>query len=538
MANYLVSLWGAPEGPPSARNPELERRGLEVFEAKGCAACHRSEEHAIAPAKDLEQLHGRGGCLDPAHSESPNYDLEDDQRLALERAIAAAALASGAPAPLDAARRSLANLNCFACHAQNGQGGPGEELLPFFQVSDERVDLGDEGRLPPDLSGVGWKLTQNGLNDVLLTDRRARPYMRARMPAFGAEHVGQLPDALARLEGLWPGSDLESPVVSDAEVLVGRELMGRTALSCVTCHSFGDLEPLGSPGPALDQFGERLRYEWARSFLRAPQRFKPGSRMPDFYAAGKSTLHTVYEGDLGRQVDAMWAYFGLGEFMPPPPGMEPGKGLQVLVGERPVVLRAFLEGSGSRAIAVGNPNGVHYAFDAQKVCLSEVWQGDFVDASGSWAGRGGSPLGGRGTSLWSAGEGVPLQLFGASFGRGNRMPPPGGAEGGLRFRGYRLDQAGVPSFLYEAQGKPVQERVEIERLPELKLLRSFQITGPGITGITLNARESSKPSPRFRFDGGDWVQPSALQSVDGRAYFHQVIPESALSIEIELELRP
>ena len=538
LANYLVSLWGAPRDPAPDPNPELERRGLAVFEAKGCAACHLTEELAIPPAKHLEQLRGRAGCLDPAHDQSPNYDLPEAQRRALERAIVSASAASGAPAPLDAARRSLANLNCFACHAQDGQGGPEEELLPFFQVGDERVDLGDEGRLPPDLSGVGWRLTRNWLREVLLGERRARPYMRVRMPAFGEQHVGQLPDLLARMEGLWPGSDLESPEVSDSEVLVGRELMGRTALSCVTCHSFGDLEPLGSPGPALDQFGERLRYEWARSFLRAPQRFKPGSRMPDFYAAGKSTLHTVYEGDLGRQVDAMWAYFGLGEFMPPPPGMEAGRGLQVLVDERPVVLRSFLEGSGSRAIAVGNPHGAHYAFDAEKVCLSEVWQGDFVDASGSWSGRGGSTLGGMGEGLWSAGEGVPLQLFSASRGRGNRMPPPGGAEGGLRFRGYRLDPEGNPSFLYEAQGKPVVERVEIERLPELKLLRRFQITGPGLTGITLNALESSKPRPRFRFDGGDWVRPSALQSMDGRAYFHQVIPESALSIEIELELRP
>jgi len=538
LASYLVSVWGAAEATPLALDSEQLRRGMGLFESTGCGACHRMEEVGAPGATPLAELRGQGGCLDSLDSTGPNYGLSGEEVTALARGIRAAQLASGAPAPLDQARRSLQSLNCFACHAMDARGGPPESWKPYFQVGDERVDLGDEGRLPPDLSGIGWKLTTTWLHGVLVEGRRARPYLMARMPNYAEQQVADLPRAFAGFAGLFPDYDVESPEVSDAEVQVGRELMGREALSCVTCHSFGELDPLGSPGPALDQFGERLRYEWARSFLRAPQRFKPGSRMPDFYAAGKSTLHSVYDGDLGRQVDAMWAYFGLGEFMPPPPGMEAGRSLQILVGERPIVMRAFLEGSGSRAIAVGNPNGGHYAFDAEKVCLSEVWQGDFLDASGSWAGRGGSPLGGRGEGLWEKDEGVPLQMFGATSGRGNRRPPPGGKAGGYRFRGYRLDASGQPSFLYDVQGQSVEERVEVQLHPELRIRRSFSIIPQGLTGVTLNAMELERPSVRFRVDTGSWQEPTALPSQEGRAYFHLVVPAGATSVDLELELRP
>ena len=60
-----------------------------------------------------------------------------------------AGLVSGAPlswAPLDATARTLARLSCGACHAQGGAGGVPEALRPYFVSTDERVDLGDEGR--------------------------------------------------------------------------------------------------------------------------------------------------------------------------------------------------------------------------------------------------------------------------------------------------------------------------------------------------------------------------------------------------------
>ena len=44
----------------------------------------------------------------------------------------------------------------------------------------------------------------------------------------------------------------------------------------------------------------------------------------------------------------------------------------------------------------------------------DVWRGSFLNASGSWAGRGGNLLGGRGELLWEAPEGA--EVFWVWFG--------------------------------------------------------------------------------------------------------------------------
>jgi hypothetical protein len=205
-----------------------------------------------------------------------------------------------------------------------------DELRVYFTTNDEHVDLGDEGRLPPVLADVGWRLQTSWLREILTGEGRSRPYMTARMPSYGEERVGDLPDQLARMAGVLPHSDAPEPVSTDELVLTGREMMGRTALGCVACHVYKDYPANGSPGLAITQFGERLRYEWYRSFMMNPQRYRPGSRMPDFGTGGVSTLEAVFDGDMHRQSEAMWSYFNLGEFMPPPDGVEPEGGNTIL----------------------------------------------------------------------------------------------------------------------------------------------------------------------------------------------------------------
>ena len=51
------------------------------------------------------------------------------------------------------------------------------------------ADLGDEGRLPPHLTGVGDKLQPEWLREVLLNKGTARSYMATRMPQFGEANI-------------------------------------------------------------------------------------------------------------------------------------------------------------------------------------------------------------------------------------------------------------------------------------------------------------------------------------------------------------
>ena len=170
-------------------------------------------------------------------------------------------------------------------------------------------------------------------------------------------------------------------------------------------------------------------------------------------------------GDFQAQNEAMWCYFTLEDAMPPPPGLELSRrGLRVPVGERPVVLRAFLTDVGARAIAVGMPSGLHFAFDAGSARLVDAWKGDFLDASGAWTGRGGTELDGLGPRVWSAPPGPLLA----------RADP--GAKA-AHFEGYELDHEGLPTFLWSLDGAWVHETIRTALAPRPRLTRELCIAG-------------------------------------------------------------
>lgn len=538
LAAYLISKWGARERALEF-DPILAERGKALFTERSCSACH--ELAGLPPAKmarPLDDLRLETGAI-RSHG-VPHYDYGPEDTGALPDALRMVRRATGAPSPIDEARRTLERLNCLACHTKDGVGGPPEELRLYFAPADERVDLGDEGRLPPDLTGVGWKLTTSWLREVLVGQGRARPYLAVRMPNYGEEHVGELVEALALMEGVEPNTDIEEPLAIDELVRTGRELMGRNALGCMACHVYGNRPPTGSPGPAITQFGERLRYEWYRAFVLNPQRFRPGSRMPDFGTGMKSTLATVFDGDMRRQADAMWAYFSLGESMPPPEGVESSESYRLDIGDRPIVMRAFLPSAGARGIAVGLPLGVHYSFDAEAVRLVDVWQGEFLDLAGSWAGRGGNELEGRGPVAWEAPAGTAFRVQRAGDPEvDHERDASVGKDAGFRFRGYRLDARGEPSFLYEARGFLVEESLVVTAaFPEVRLLRRFRIklSGEAVRFWFHGPRSSS--SCRYRFDGGAWADASDRSSDADRSWFGVASGngEQVLECELEIEL--
>src|ERR1044072_4103488 len=54
----------------------------------------------------------------------------------------------------------------------------------------------------------------------------------------------------------------------------------------------------------------------------------------------------------------------------------------------PIVYRNFIQGLSPRGIAVGFPEKVHYAFDADGFNVGLIWHNQFIDASKHWVGRG------------------------------------------------------------------------------------------------------------------------------------------------------
>jgi hypothetical protein len=252
--------------------------------------------------------------------------------------------------------------------------------------------------------------------------------------------------------------------------------MGEKGLNCISCHVFGRFPPAGTPGPNITDFAERIRYDWWNVYVRDPVRWKPGTRMPQFYVTGKGQVTDVFGGDPQRQIDALWAYMSLSSFAPAPDGLQQKGGDMLKVEGRPIVFRVFLADAGSRGIAVGYPQQTHFAFDATAVRLVSAWKGEFLDTSAAWKNRGGMIAGGRGNTEWKAPNGPAFTL-----GTPNAWPTATGLDAGHHFKGYTLDTSGTPTFEYEIKSGTsslsVFERFVPATKPGALLRREFVLKG-------------------------------------------------------------
>ncbi len=494
-------------------------RGKQAFARLRCDACHGvltpfGSKHDFA--KDLGTIAANpaGGCLAGSGS-TPRYRFGEtafvgDEGRALMAALPATTRATGIVAPTDRLYRTQTAAHCFSCHRKDTLYGVAPEVSIYFHSRDDRVDLGDEGRLPPDLTSVGFKLHTNWMKQVLRGEGIARPYMGVRMPSFAQLDTAAIATALSAELGTRPETDANPPATTDALVRDGQKLVGSTGMNCIGCHQFKNNPPVGSPGPRIDEFAGRLRYEWWTAYIQQPARFKPGTRMPSFALGRRSTVPGIQQGDIYSQGDALWAYFTLSENMPPPEGIAGKDALKIVVTDTPRVLRTFLERSGVRGIAVGLPVGIHYGFDAERVRLAEVWQGDFLDATGAWEGRGGTICGGQGKALWSGIDGPPLLVATAPP---DTWPNTFGQKAGYRFLGYRFTSKDAPpTFRYSVNGVVVNERIDASLTPKPHFTRSFEIEGdpkalvvnPGGDGAHAQVRATSGFSVGKA--GADWFQ--------------------------------
>jgi mono/diheme cytochrome c family protein len=201
LATYLLSAWGQSDsaGKSGFRiDPARVDAGKAAFMARGCANCHeighgRPNLPGGLKAQRLAALKPGKGCLgdDPA---APRFTLDEQAKADLASGLAAiakvVAAAGSARAPIDEGRRTFAALGCAHCHERDGAGGVPDDLKLYFRTTDE-TELGDEGRIPPHLDGVGFKLHASWLRAVLVDHARVRPYMAARMPQFGEKRVGE-----------------------------------------------------------------------------------------------------------------------------------------------------------------------------------------------------------------------------------------------------------------------------------------------------------------------------------------------------------
>lgn len=498
VAAYLTDKFSMRMRPSDVElDPVRIERGKEAFVAVGCASCHTlGENHPIErrPMSSIpfESLAGAAtdGCIAPTETPRENgqvmYSLSSRDRTALKLFLEEAASWITDQSPARVASASLVRMNCLACHTYADAGGPERAVAAYFESLDD-ADLGDEGRIPPTLSHIGSKLNAAWMREVLENAGVARPYMATRMPQFGTANVEHLPETLRAASGVTSVQD-DGPTHPEDFASIGRHLVGIGGFNCIQCHSIAGRAGVNVPGPDLALAPERLRHEYFERWILEPSVIHPGTRMPSYFIAGMSPSSQL-GGDPDQQVNAMWAYLSQGEALPLPDGLPDPGGFAISVEDDPVVFRTFMSDVGSRAIAVGYPEKIHVAFDADKARLAMIWMGDFLNAQGAWGGRGGTVTDPQQEPIWVAPKGQPFIVAQSAP---NPWPETVANDASI-FHGYELDEERRPTFLYELRSPAGTVEVREKPVPGRSgdapsLLRHFALKGPPGAMVWFNGR--------------------------------------------------
>ncbi len=329
LAAFLVG--GAGNDQPAADGDA--ERGKKLVASSGCLNCHSIEgqptEHR-APA--MAQLHDMNhGCLGD-QPPAPQFGLRLDEREAIRAALVDRdALARDTP--IDRAEREVRQLNCVACHTRDTQPDVWSSLRDQVKSIEDAHPIGGRDVLPlrgdqsrPSLTWAGERLRTSWMATFITggIEYKPRPWLAARMPAFGATRGKALADGFVREHGWLPDADAPQSKVEERDAAeIGRKLVGKASgFSCTACHAVGTVEPTGAfeaQGVNFARISERMRFDFYRRWVRNPQRYEPGTRMPQYSdAQGKTPLKDFFAGDAEKQFDAIWRYLCTGDKIQPP----------------------------------------------------------------------------------------------------------------------------------------------------------------------------------------------------------------------------
>jgi cytochrome c2 len=292
--------------------------------------CHTAT--AVPMATDLSRADWARGCAasDPAGmGHGVDYGFTAEQVDAL-RAFAGTdwrpTLARDRPAEF--AARQMEAVRCNACHALDGHDsvwsnldteiGAIEADLPP-RPPGEPEPTGDQS--PPPLTWAGEKLRPAWAAAFIggRVPYKPRPWMAARMPSFASRAEG-LAAGLAEAHGC--PITVEATVAADPNLAdIGRGLTGQTSFGCVKCHAVGSqpaIAPFEAFAPNFSHVSERLRHDYYRRWMRNPQAYLPGTKMPSFgNAEGKTPYKDVLGGDAAAEYEAIWQYLLAGDKIVP-----------------------------------------------------------------------------------------------------------------------------------------------------------------------------------------------------------------------------
>ncbi|WP_193212438.1 PA14 domain-containing protein [Luteolibacter marinus] len=174
-------------------------------------------------------------------------------------------------------------------------------------------------------------------------------------------------------------------------------------------------------------------------------------------------------------------------------------------GERAVVYRNFIADTTPRAIGIGFPGGLNLAYSADHLAPELIWSGYFMDGSRHWVdrGQGNQPPAGENVVKLSGTPALPSEA---------------------RFRGYKLDPSGNPTFMVQIGDQTLQDAWK----PGITggkpgLVRSVTAgNGKNPLEILISDRLPMKQTGDLEFDLGSEIQlhveQALVESRDGKSF--------------------
>ena len=490
IAGYLIG-----ELPQQAKalvpDASLVETGKKHFRELNCAACHSMPGIVAAPLiGSLRSADLTRGCLSKTSGRSPRFHLEEVQVRAIVAALHEEPIADSDKL---VAAKTLTAFHCIACHVRDDFGGVHDTHNPFFAGSE--LKLGDDGRIPPPLTLIGAKLQPAWMKKVLFDGESVRHYMATRMPQYGTANLQHLPAVFSRLDILKsaemkiPSPESRSESEREREKLLragGRELLGDKGLNCIACHNFNGKAALINQGIDLLTSYQRLQPGWFNSYLRNPGAFRPRTVMPTAWPNGIASHKTILDGNTDKQIEALWYYLSLGTSAADPSGLR-GVSTKLTVDDQAKTYRGRSRVAGFRGIAVGLPEKLSYAFNAETGTLSAIWQGDFIGVN--WSGQGSGDFNPSSepvtlaqdvSFVQFADENTPWPLMPVMTKEARTNPIPLYPKNvGYQFRGYFLGESSIPTFQYRSGTIEIEDRSVAEGSDEQRQLkRVLQFDSP------------------------------------------------------------
>jgi hypothetical protein len=217
--------------------------------------------------------------------------------------------------------------------------------------------------------------------------------------------------------------------------------------------------------------------------------------MPTAWPNGRAVFTTILDGGTDRQIEAIWYYLSLGTSAADPPGVR-GISTKLEVTDHASLHRGRSRVAGFRGIAVGLPEKISYAFNAETGTLTAIWQGDFIHVN--WSGQGSGDFNPASDPITLA-QNVSFAQLADENAAWPAMPvmtkearrnsnPLYPKNVGYQFRGYFLDDQFVPSFLYRSGSVEIQDRSEaVQTNSTIQLRRTIQLDSPETQSLWFRA---------------------------------------------------